>query len=172
MELCIEDVKGLNLVDFLTRHYGLGFCRVGSEFACCSPFREEKTPSFFVRLVEGRWLFKDFSSGIGGSIFDFVQIKEGLGTFKEARDHILCLLSSGIASCSSDIFSPKEAESYDVHGLYERFGGKDVSACREYLLGRGISDDLICAMIDEGDLLYNRYKGSFLLLLCSQRRRR
>lgn len=159
MELRIEDVKGLNLVDFLTRHYGLGFCRVGSEFACFSPFREEKTPSFFVRLVEGRWLFKDFSSGFGGSIFDFVQIKEEFRTFKEAWDHILCLLSPGVALCPRDTSSPKEGESYDVHDLYERFRGKDVSFCREYLLGRGISDDLICTIIDDGDLLHNRYKG-------------
>jgi DNA primase len=158
MELRIEDVKGLNLVDFLTRHYGLRFRRVGRQFACHSPFSEEEHPSFFVRLVDGRWLFKDFSSGFGGSIFDFVQIKEGLGNFKEAWDHILDLISPALASFS-DPSSPKEVEGYDVHALYDRFRGKDVSACREYLLERGISDELICGLIDEGDLLHNRYQG-------------
>lgn len=158
MELRIEDVKGLNLVDFLTRHYGMRFQRVGKQFVCHSPFSEEKDPSFFVRLVGGRWLFKDFSSGFGGSIFDFVQLKEGLGNFKEAWDHVLGLISPAFASFSTPS-SPKDAKAYDVHALYESFRGKDVSPCREYLLGRGISDELICGLIDEGDLLHNRYQG-------------
>ena len=82
MELSIEGLKGLNLVEFLNRHYQLRFRRVGNQFACNSPFTEEKTPSFFIRRVEGLWLFKDFSSGFAGSIFDFVRIKEGLVSFR------------------------------------------------------------------------------------------
>ena len=70
----VETLKGLNLVDFLTEHYHLRFRRVGGQYVCCSPFREEKRPSFFVRLVNGHWLFKDFSSGLV-SVVDFVRIK-------------------------------------------------------------------------------------------------
>jgi len=80
MELRVEALKRLDLVDFLSCNYGLHFHRTGNQYCCYSPFNEEKRPSFFVRLVEGRWLFKDFSSGFGGSIIDFVQMKEGLGS--------------------------------------------------------------------------------------------
>ena len=52
MELHIDDLKGVNLVDFLSLHYGLRFRREGKQFACRSPFREDKTPSFFVRMVD------------------------------------------------------------------------------------------------------------------------
>lgn len=162
MELSIEGLKGLNLVEFLSRHYQLRFRRVGNQFACHSPFTEDKTPSFFVRMVGGRWLFKDFSSDLGGSIFDFVRIKEGLCNFREAWDHIVRLISSGMLS--STVEEPNSVEdsvskAYDIRRLYDQFRGSDVSVCREYLLGRGISEALVEALIMEGDLLHNRYKG-------------
>ena len=92
MAASVESLKGLNLVDFLTEHYDMRFRRVGSQYVCHSPFREEKTPSFFVRLVSGHWLFKDFSSDTGGSIFDFVRTKENLAGFKEALDYLQRML--------------------------------------------------------------------------------
>ena len=58
--LGIEEVKRLNMVDFLSRHYGLAFSNGGdfasapsggqgqcrSQFCCLSPFKEERNPSF------------------------------------------------------------------------------------------------------------------------------
>ena len=67
-DLSIETLKQMNLAEFLSRHYGLSFRRCGAVYQCRSPFTDEKKPSFFVRLVEGHWLFKDFSSGAGGSV--------------------------------------------------------------------------------------------------------
>ena len=84
MTICIEELKRMNLVEFLTRHYGLEFRRSGAAYVCGSPFQQERHPSFFVRLVGEHWLFKDFSSGYGGSIFDFVRIKENLPDFGSA----------------------------------------------------------------------------------------
>lgn len=162
MELSIEGLKGLNLVEFLSRHYQLRFRRVGNQFACHSPFAEETTPSFFVRMVDGRWLFKDFSSGFGGSIFDFVRIKEGLGSFRDAWDHIVRLISPGMLSSTGEEPYGSEdtgSEAYDIYRLYEEFRGRDLSVCREYLFGRGISEALVQSLISEGDLLHNRYKG-------------
>ncbi|MDY7033976.1 MAG: CHC2 zinc finger domain-containing protein [Thermodesulfobacteriota bacterium] len=78
MAQSIEAIKKLNLVDFLRNHYHLDFQPIGGAYACHSPFTQDKTPSFFVRLVDGHWLFKDFSSGYGGSIFDFVRKKRTL----------------------------------------------------------------------------------------------
>ena len=79
----------------ISRHYGLEFEHRGSAYACCSPFTEDRTPSFFVRVVKGQWLFKDFSSGAGGTILDFVWMKERLGTFSEALRFVRALDEDG-----------------------------------------------------------------------------
>lgn len=169
----IEALKGVNLVDFLTQHYHLEFHRIGGQYVCHSPFGEEKTPSFFVRLVNGHWLFKDFSSGLGGSIFDFVQIKENLERFSDVLSYIrrdlspipACALhTEGSVKASADDLTldvdslSATQRSYDVNRLYNQFKGEDVSVCRDYLSKRGISEVLIGELIEEDVLLHNRYK--------------
>jgi len=72
MNDCIETYKQMNLVEFLTDYYGLKFKKSGSGYVAGSPFGADKKPSFFVRQLGNRWLFKDFSSGLGGSIIDLV----------------------------------------------------------------------------------------------------
>ena len=94
----IDALKRVNLVDFLTAHYHLEFRRIGGEYVCHSPFTEDKNASFFVRLVNGHWLFKDFSSGLGGSIFDFVRIKENLERFSEVLSYVR-RLAFPLAAC-------------------------------------------------------------------------
>ena len=104
--LGIEEVKRLNMVDFLSRHYGIDFSRGGvsahsggqcdhGQYCCLSPFKEERKPSFFVREVDGHWLFKDFCSGYGGSLIDFVLLREGFSQVSEALNHIGRLLVRG-----------------------------------------------------------------------------
>jgi transposase-like protein len=162
MEPTIESLKRLDLVDFLSRHYGLRFRRSGKQYCCHSPFNEEKRPSFFVHMVEGHRLFKDFSSGFAGSIVDFVQMREGLGSIRDTWAHIVGLISPDMMSKTTvepfDL-SGKSPESYDVGDLYSWFREQDISVCRDYLLGRGISEGLVHALISEGELVHNRYKG-------------
>ncbi|MFH1623875.1 MAG: toprim domain-containing protein [Pseudomonadota bacterium] len=170
----IEALKRVHLVDFLMAHYHLEFRGIGGEYVCPSPFTEDKNPSFFVRMVNGHWLFKDFSSGLGGSIFDFVRIKENLERFSEVLSYIRRLVSP-MAACSSegagsvkvsDGESPLDVESssppqrsYDVNRLYDQFKGESVSICRDYLLRRGISKRLVNELIAEDILLHNQHKG-------------
>lgn len=174
MNLSIEALKAKNLVEFLSEHYHLTFRCVGGEYVCHSPFTEDRNPSFFVCQVEGHWLFKDFSSGLGGSIFDFVQIKEKLEKFSDVMRHI-----NGLLSCQSDCGlpaggqleaggdkMPEEGDAcvaggkpYDIKGLYDQFKGEDITVCRDYLLQRGISGELVDELIVERIVLHNRYKG-------------
>lgn len=168
MDQNVEALKQIDLVQFLSQYYGLQFRRRGAAFACRSPFTEESSPSFFVRLVNGHWLFKDFSSGTGGTIFDFMRMKEKLGSFSEALCFVRRLL------CGSSFCEAKQGESgdddavlsenvpaadrtYDVEVLYEKFRQEDPEACRQYLLGRGIALDLIEALISNGIVVHNRY---------------
>ena len=84
-----EGIKRLSMVELLSRHYGMEFRKVGGHYVSLSPFTAEKKPSFIVRQhKDGHWLFKDFSSGKGGSIIDFVLLKEGVSDVSKAIQHI------------------------------------------------------------------------------------
>ncbi|MFZ9874465.1 MAG: DNA primase, partial [Candidatus Methylacidiphilales bacterium] len=50
--------------------------RVGVNFRGLSPFKKEKTPSFYVH--PDKQFFKCFSSGTGGDVFRFIMMMEGL----------------------------------------------------------------------------------------------
>lgn len=170
--LGIEEVKGLNMVDFLIRHYGLAFSQGGvsghsvGEYSSLSPFQEERTPSFFVREVDGHWLFKDFSSGHGGSLIDFVLLKEGFDSVWEALsyiNHLLCVESGGGKGQRSFPLSSSSPRSmgnpYDVESLYQTLRRHDVSRCRDYLLGRSIAPEVVEALCGRDFLVHNEYKG-------------
>jgi DNA primase len=159
----VEALKRVNLVDFLSRQYGLEFQRKGAAFACRSPFSEDSNPSFFVRVVKGHWLFQDFSSGAAGTIFDFVRMKEGLGSFVDALSSVRRLVSGMLMSDSgqesgSDL-SSERGRRYDVDTLYKQFGREDPGVCRQYLLSRGIAADLVDALISDGIVVHNRHAG-------------
>lgn len=59
--------------------------RAGREWKGLSPFNKEKTPSFFVNDQKQAWF--DFSSGLNGTIFDFLMRVDGL-TFPEAVEEL------------------------------------------------------------------------------------
>ena len=169
----IEEVKRLNMVDFLSCHYGLDFSKggvaghSGGQYCCLSPFKDEDTASFFIREVDGHWLFKDFSSGHGGSLIDFVLLKEALGQVREALSHIEHLLCSKRGGDHNRRSFPQPSSSatsirktYDVEELYNTFRRNDVSRCREYLLGRSISEDVVEDLCGRELLVHNQYKGN------------
>lgn len=160
----LEVLKSVNLVEFLSRNYGLVFERNGHEYVCRSPFGEDRNPSFFVRLVEGRWLFKDFSSGIGGSIIDFVQKIEGLPDVSAALKRIRELMGnlvptgSGIQPMSCESVPVSKEQGYDIEALYVRFRQQSPDPCREYLINRGIEPELVEELIEGGEVVHNYYK--------------
>jgi DNA primase len=59
--------------------------RAGRELKGLSPFKQEKTPSFFVNDHKGSWF--DFASGQNGDIFKFVMMTDGL-SFPEAVERL------------------------------------------------------------------------------------
>src|SRR3972149_7753897 len=59
--------------------------RAGRELKGLSPFKQERTPSFFVNDHKGSWF--DFSSGQNGDIFKFVMMTDGL-SFPEAVERL------------------------------------------------------------------------------------
>lgn len=76
----VDDIKSrLDIVEVIGAYAKL--TRAGRNFKGLSPFRNEKTPSFFV--FPDTQTFKDFSSGEQGDVFGFLMKKEGW-TFAEA----------------------------------------------------------------------------------------
>jgi DNA primase len=160
MAISIEQMKSLDMVGLLTRFYGLEFKKVGTEYVAFSPFRQEKEPSFFVRHVDGHWLFKDFSSGHGGSLIDFILIKENFHEVSEVLVHIRKLL--GGQRRAQEITSSRgtvRGVSYDIRALYAHMQRNDVSPSCEYLRERGISEEVVDELVRRKILLYNRCQG-------------
>jgi len=159
MSVCIESLKQMNLVEFLAEHYGLRFKRSGSGYVAKSPFGADKTPSFFVRQLGGRWLFKDFSSGLGGSIIDLVGHLEhlsGVGNILRRLEH---LTGGQSASVAVDEIPSETRRDYDVDQLYHSFRGQDPDVCRGYLISRGIDEQLVEELIADGEVLHNHYRN-------------
>lgn len=69
-----EVMNRLDIVDVISDFISLK--RSGQNYKALSPFNNEKTPSFFV--VPARGIFKDFSSGKGGTAVTFVMEHEGM----------------------------------------------------------------------------------------------
>jgi DNA primase len=157
-----EYLKSLNLVEVLSSHYQLQFQPQGSSegYVCLSPFTNETQPSFYVKqAADGHWLFKDFSSGAGGSIIDFVLLKEQLRDVSQAVAHLRKLFNQsppppetpdGLVSEAG-----KAGSKYDIHFLYKQMKKNDTAVCRKYLGARGISEEFIRQLEEQGLLLHN-----------------
>ena len=161
MSVCIENLKQMNLVEFLTEHYGLTFKMSGSGYVAHSPFGADTKASFFVRRVEGHWLFKDFSSGLGGSIIDLVGHLEHLSGVGNILRRLKQLVGEGLVFRSSDQVAderPADTRGYDVDQLYHRFREQDPEVCRRYLMGRGIDEHLVEELIANGEVVHNHYR--------------
>lgn len=71
----IEQVKAANdIVDVIGSYLPLK--RAGAQYKCLTPFKKERTPSFFVNPARQIW--HCFSTNQGGDVIKFVQIYEGL----------------------------------------------------------------------------------------------
>ncbi len=117
--------------------------RAGRELKGLSPFKQEKTPSFFVNDHKGSWF--DFSSGQNGDIFKFVMLTEGL-SFPEAVERL-----AEEAGLPVPKASPREIEQEDERArLYavveaaarffeEQLGRGLGSEARRYLDRRGLT---------------------------------
>src|SRR5215470_16951944 len=117
--------------------------RAGRELKGLSPFKQERTPSFFVNDHKGSWF--DFSSGQNGDIFKFLMLTEGL-SFPEAVERLA--QEAGVALPRA---SPREAaqadareEHYRLLDRASRFFAAQLAAptglaARRYLERRGLT---------------------------------
>lgn len=163
MKQRIEYLKRLNMAELLSRYYHMQFTYNGNAYSSLSPFGEETQPSFFVKQEsDGHWLFKDFSSGHGGSIIDFVMLKEHLSRVSDAIKHLQGLLHQNRDSNITGLKSPEltmVGKAYNVHYIYNQIKNNNIDASRDYLLRRGILASLVDQLIAEQILLCNRHQN-------------
>lgn len=71
--------KKVNMLEYISQY--TSFKKRNGEWWALSPLTDERTPSFSVSCDKfATQKFKDFSSGCGGDIVDFVKAYEGVGT--------------------------------------------------------------------------------------------
>jgi hypothetical protein len=71
-----DQVKRLDLKEFISRVSGMSFSRSGGSFngICPMPSHKDRAPSFFVtKKDEGIWVYDCFGCGSMGTIIDFVK---------------------------------------------------------------------------------------------------
>ena len=137
------------------------------------PFHGEKTPSFSVHAT--RQFYHCFGCGVSGDVFSFVQKIENI-TFPESVRLVAQKL--GIPLPKATYSTPGEAKEARLRGqlldVHERavaffqecLRRPEGARAREYLMGRGLDDEMIAKFRigyapDSGFLLRDRLKGEF-----------
>lgn len=116
--------------------------RAGKDFRGLSPFKDEKTPSFYV--VPAKAFFHDFSSGESGDVFSFLMKHQGM-SFVDAVKYVGARSGVDVREVNrgkrgDDPWRPYYeasafASAFFRERLWEWEGGR---AAREYLEKRGI----------------------------------
>jgi DNA primase len=142
-------------------------------FSGLCPFHGEKTPSFSVHAT--RQFYHCFGCGVSGDVFSFVQKIENI-TFPESVRLVAQKL--GIPLPKASYSTPGEAKEARLRGqlldVHERavaffqecLRRPEGARAREYLLGRGLNDEMIAKFRigyapDSGFLLRDRLKSEF-----------
>jgi DNA primase len=138
----LEEIKArLPVSQVVTRKVALK--RAGRELKGLSPFKQEKTPSFFVNDHKGSWF--DFSSGQNGDIFKFVMLTDGL-SFPEAVERLA--EEAGVAmpkpSAREEEYEDERTRLYAVLDASARFFEAQLASgagleARRYLDRRGLA---------------------------------
>lgn len=93
--------------DFLAiaARYGVQMRRAGREYVGLSPFKPERSPSFYIDPATG--LYKCFASGEGGDVIRFVQLMEGCD-FKTALHQL-----AGVPELADPVKRRRLAEAWE-----------------------------------------------------------
>lgn len=143
MNDAVQQIKDrLDIVDVVSSYVRL--TKAGRHFKGLSPFKKEKTPSFFVSSEKG--LYYCFSTQKGGDMFSFVQELEGVdfqGALKILADRAgveLTPVSKEARSKEERLFALMEQATV----LYQTELGRHSQAL-EYLKERGLNTETISA---------------------------
>ncbi len=142
----LDEIRArLNVSDVVGRTVALK--KKGREYAGLSPFKSEKTPSFFVNDQKG--FYHCFASGEHGDIFTFLMKTEGLA-FPEAVERLA--EEAGVELPKRQAADPERETERDrllaLHEATATFFSKSLTSgparhARDYLERRGVTRDTI-----------------------------
>jgi len=153
----IDDLKTRADLVRIIQPYAADLKKKGANWMACCPFHQEKTPSFSVNPAKG--FYKCFGCGKGGTAFNFLMEMEGLN-FPEAVRRVAEI--SGIMlpePVDDEVYERSKKQRDEKKQLADQvvelnqialefwekeLQGKSKAAkqARNYLLGRGISDEI------------------------------
>ncbi len=160
----------INVYDLISGYVALK--KTGKNWLGLCPFHSEKTPSFNVNTE--KQIFHCFGCGVGGDVFKFVELQEGLN-FPEAVKTLAARSGITLPQDTRDHRQDKRSEDEKktllkivaeaAEYFTKELEGPAGSAAREYLRKRGVSD----AVIREFALGYARPEWDGLLKHLKQR---
>ena len=160
----------INVYDLISGYVALK--KTGKNWLGLCPFHAEKTPSFNVNTE--KQIFHCFGCGVGGDVFKFVELQEGLN-FPEAIKTLAARAGITLPQDTRDHRQDKRTEDEKktlltivaeaAEYFKKELAGPAGSAAREYLKKRGVSD----AIIKEFALGYVRPEWDGLLKHLKQR---
>lgn len=118
--------------------------RAGRSFKGLCPFHAEKTPSF--NVTPDKQTFKCFGCGVGGDVFKFIQLREGVG-FPEARAILAARAGIPLEEKSNAGASANEPGKLDIEKLNRwaarwfarQLNSADGRSAMSYLTERGFT---------------------------------
>lgn len=156
----IEELKRINLVDFMQRCWHVSFVKEGARFVAFSPFRQESKASFYVQeQADGHWVYFDHGSGRGGTIIDAVMAREGLSDVSQAIDHAR-LLAQQVNLLSATVAASLSDQPFDLEFLVAKMEKNECTTVREYLMGRGIAESLVDSLVSHRQVVHNRVQDT------------
>ncbi len=160
--MTIEELKRVDLVELLSRVWGLSFHRQGASFVTLSPFAPESKPSFYAACEpDGHWVYCDHCDGSSGSVIDLMLRKFQTADVGRACAEARSLVAlAGLSPAPAAPAASPAREDVDWEWLHQRLRRNDPSPCRGYLLGRGLDSALVDRLIAQGVVVLNRMDGS------------
>jgi len=151
----IDDLKVRADLVRLIQPYAPDLKKKGANWMACCPFHQEKTPSFSVNPVKG--FYKCFGCGKGGTAFNFVMEIEGLNfpeAIKRVAESAGYILPEPVDDAQYAASKKKREEKKQLADQIVELNqvalefwegelqSKDAKTAREYLAGRGISEEI------------------------------
>lgn len=116
-----EQAKQLSLPDLLSKlgHSPVRERKGGYELWYCSPFREEKEPSFHTSYIGGKWIWKDFGD-IGGTVIDFAMRHQNLTSIRDALAFLDGIYQPGLFSTQTTRPQPQTTPRADLFSFQQQ----------------------------------------------------
>ena len=164
----IEEIRSsVNIVDVISQHVHLS--KAGTNYLGLCPFHGEKTPSFNVNSQ--KQFYHCFGCGKSGDVFKFLEDYKDI-PFREAVKEVADIAGIPLEIDTRPVQDNPNQAIYDLHNQAARIyhtvltATEEGAKAREYLLNRGISDEIIEKFniglsLSDNDFLYQSVKQKF-----------